>query len=77
MAPPPKFQIGGGPLMYLAPPIFRENSVMYTINVQCFSLKKNNSGMHAYVVVVYIVQCSLVQDTAVYTYTHKFTCMTC
>ena len=37
---------GGGAVMHLAPPPdFRKNSVMYTINVQCFSLKKNN-GMH-------------------------------
>ena len=39
---PPKENGGGGEV----PPNFRENSVMYTINVQWFSLKKNR-GMHA------------------------------
>ena len=44
MAPQRKY--GGGAVMHLPPPPnFRENSVMYTINIQCFLWK--NSGMHA------------------------------
>ena len=47
--PPPPNSNGGGAVMYLAPPppIFRENSVMYTINVQCFSLKKTQWNVYA------------------------------
>ena len=66
------FFLGGG----LAHCIFRKNSVMYTINVQCFSLKKN-SGMRAQQC-MYIVQCSLVQDILQYTrilvLTNSLTC---
>ena len=65
---------GGASNVFGPPPIFRENSVKYTINIQCFSLKKKQWNA---CIVVYIVQCFLVQDTAVYMYTHKLTCMTC
>ena len=41
----PKERTGEGSNAF-GPPNFRENSVMYTINVQCFVLKKI-SGMHA------------------------------
>ena len=37
---PPPILLGGTVMHWPPPPDFRKNSVMYTINVQCFSLKK-------------------------------------
>ena len=40
MAPQILLEDGGGGNDAFGPPDFMKNSVMYTINVQCFSLKK-------------------------------------
>ena len=45
-APPPQISNLGTSNVF-GFPIFRENSVMYTINVQCFSLKKTVECMHS------------------------------
>ena len=56
--------------MHVAPNC-RENSVMYTINVVFVFEQKTVEC-----IVVYIVQCSFVQDTVVYS-TRILTYMTC
>ena len=50
---PQRTDWGGGSVMHLPPPHFWENSVMYTINVQCFSLKKKQWNA---CIVVYIAK---------------------
>ena len=42
--PPQKVQ---GDSNAFGPPDFRENSVMYTIDVQCFSLKQTEECVHS------------------------------
>ena len=52
--PPPRFYSGGGGSnAFGPPPDFRKNSVMYTINVQCFSLKKQ---WNAYIIVYILLK---------------------
>ena len=52
--PPPRFHSGGGSNAF-GPLDFRKNSVMYTINVQCFSLKKQ---WNAYIIVYILLKFS-------------------
>ena len=52
---PPDFTGGGGSNAFGPPPDFRKNSVMYTINVQCFSLKKQ---WNAYIIVYILLKFS-------------------
>ena len=73
-APPQKEW--GGAVMHLAPPQFLAKILLCTqLMYSVYLWKKQwNACIVLYSTVVYIVQ---VQDTAVYTYTHKLTCMTC
>ena len=70
--PPPKFKLGASNVFGL--PQFLGKILLCTqLMYSVFLWKKKQWNA---CIVVYIVQCSLVQDTAVYTYTHKLTCMT-
>ena len=79
MAPQRKYW-GWGSNAFAPPPNFRENSVMYQLMYSVFLWKKPQWNACIWCIVVYIhciLQCTLVQDTAVYTYTHKLTCNYC
>ena len=50
---PPDFTREGASNALGPPPDFRKNSVMYTINVQCFSLKNQ---LNAYIIVFILLK---------------------
>ena len=68
MPPPPQKLLRGGSNAFAPPPRFKDTiTVMYTINVQCFSLKKNPITMEC---MHKSVHCTMLFSTELLQYTH-------